>query len=339
MTTTTSDLVHADSERGAVVFDDDLTRWAYAARQAHGIARSLAETEFVPAALRNRPDSVCAAILAGRELGLSPMASLQAIDIVDGRPSMRAMGLRAIVQSLGHRIWVEETTDTRAVVCGQRSGRGLLAGPMPVERSTWTVDRARKAGLLNKRNWQNYPAAMLIARATAEVCRLIAADALLGMPYASEELDGDVMPAGLDAPDVAEAVKAPPKRRAQRAPALPAIKTVELPQEDVAPTFDDEPADEPAAEPADAVEMVTLPQMRKMQAAFRDLGVADRASRLAMVCTVVGNPNLSSSNELTKAEASAVIDLLEQQLGAVHIDDTAQDDNREWPPAPDTPDQ
>jgi hypothetical protein len=31
------------------------------------------------------------------------------------------------------------------------------------------------------------PQAMLAARATSEVCRLVAADAILGMPYSSEE--------------------------------------------------------------------------------------------------------------------------------------------------------
>jgi hypothetical protein len=37
-------------------------------------------------------------------------------------------------------------------------------------------------------NYKNNPANMLVARATAEVCRWIAADAIMGMPYAAEEI-------------------------------------------------------------------------------------------------------------------------------------------------------
>jgi hypothetical protein len=73
----------------------------------------------------------------------------------------------------------------------------------------WTIDRAQKLGLTGKDNWKKQPESMLIARATSEVCRRIAADALLGLPYSVEE--------------IADTVETEPqrtaRRRAQREPA------------------------------------------------------------------------------------------------------------------------
>ena len=90
---------------------------------------------------------------------------------------------------------------------GRRAGEG-----QPI-RVTWTTDDARKAGLLNKQNWQRYPRQMLTARATSELARLIAPDSLGGL-YTIEELeDGDRFE-GTVATD--EAPKATTKRRRRR---------------------------------------------------------------------------------------------------------------------------
>ncbi|MFF4607951.1 hypothetical protein ACFY12_35090 [Streptomyces sp. NPDC001339] len=126
--------------------------------------------------------AITAAILTGTEMGLSPMAALRSFDLIKGTPAMRANAMRALVQSHGHAIWEEETTATHAVVCGRR------AGETEVHSSEWTIERARDAQLTGKDNWKRQPTAMLLARATAEACRLIASDVLHGVPYAAEEL-------------------------------------------------------------------------------------------------------------------------------------------------------
>jgi hypothetical protein len=160
----------------------ELAAWADSARAAFTIAESLAKTSFVPDAFRGKPHEVTAAILTGHEMGLSPMAALRSFDLIKGTPAMRANAMRGLVQSHGHAIWEEESTATRAVVCGQR------AGESEVHRSEWTIERARDAQLTGKDNWKKQPKAMLLARATAEACRLTASDALHGVPYAAEEL-------------------------------------------------------------------------------------------------------------------------------------------------------
>lgn len=204
----------------------DLSSWAADAHEIAKVAVNLAKTAFVPSSYNRDPAQITAAILTGIEVGLKPMAALRAIDIIQGTPALKAVAMRALAQSAGHEIWVEEATETRAIVCGRRKGSDH------VERSVWTIDRATKLGLAGKDNWRKQPGAMLIARATSELVRLIAADVVLGVPYSSEELADDSTPMALEQP-----VK-PARKTIKRAP-LPA--TV------------DPPLDEPVtAEPVEA---------------------------------------------------------------------------------------
>lgn len=163
-----------------------LMAWAQEADLAYQMAQKLAGTSFVPQSLRGKPGDIAAAILAGAELGLKPMATLKSIDIIQGTPALRAHAMRAVLQGQGHEIELVESTDT---LCRMR---GRRAGSEAWQEVEWTIDRARQMGLLNKDQWKKNPKGMLVARATGDVSRLIASDALHGMPYVSEELEGTV---------------------------------------------------------------------------------------------------------------------------------------------------
>jgi hypothetical protein len=159
-----------------------LVEWANAARQAADIAVNLANTSFVPASLRGKPADITAAILAGQELGLQPMATLRSMDVIQGTPALRAHAMRGLVQSRGHDIELIESTPEKCVMRGRRAGTDTW------QSVTWTIQRASQLGLLSKDQWKKQPQTMLIARATGELCRLIASDVLYAMPYAAEEL-------------------------------------------------------------------------------------------------------------------------------------------------------
>lgn len=201
--------------------ESPVERWARDAHQIAQVAVNLAKTAFVPASFNRDPAAATAAILVGQELGLPPMAALRSIDIVQGTPAMRAVLLRALVQSEGHDIWVEESNSTRAVVKGRRKGGDK------VEESVWTTDRARQQNLLGKDNWKRMPQDMLLARATSAVARLIAADKILAIPYSTEELQDGVQAE----PTGEQQVEAPRRRTAKRA-ALPAAVEPGLPAGD-----------------------------------------------------------------------------------------------------------
>jgi hypothetical protein len=161
-----------------------LMTWAQEADLAYQMAEKLAVTSFVPQSLRGKPGDIAAAILAGSELGMKPMATLKSIDIIQGTPALRAHAMRAIVQQQGHEIELVESTDTRCVMRGRRKDSDAW------QEVEWTIDRARLMGLLGKDQWKKNPKGMLVARATGELSRLIASDALHGMAYVSEELEG-----------------------------------------------------------------------------------------------------------------------------------------------------
>lgn len=148
----------------------------------YDLSTKLANTEFVPSSLRGKPAAIAACVLAGRELGIGPMSSLQNLIVIDGRPSMTSLLMRQLIFAAGHSIHYAESTDFRCVVKGRRRGEEEWT------TITWTMDQAKKAGLDTKTNWRKYPKQMLQARATGELARLVFADCLGGMGYLEDEL-------------------------------------------------------------------------------------------------------------------------------------------------------
>jgi hypothetical protein len=158
-----------------------LVIWAEEARVVANIAVSIAKTPFA-GQLRGKPEEVTAVILAGNELGLKPMAALKAFDIIQGTPALRAHAMRGLVQSHGHKIQLVESDDKHCVMRGRR------ADDEEWQQVEWDIPRAALLGLVNKNEWKKQPQTMLVARATGELCRLIASDVLHAVPYTSEEL-------------------------------------------------------------------------------------------------------------------------------------------------------
>lgn len=149
--------------------------------------RMIAPTSFVPKPLRGDPPAVLACIMTGREMQLGPMESLQHVFIVDGRPTLSAQVMRAMIQRAGHEFAITEQTDDSCTVAGLRAGS---RGDGDIHLVTWTLEDAQRAGLAGKSNWKTYPRAMLLARATSELARALFADVLGPARYTPEELGG-----------------------------------------------------------------------------------------------------------------------------------------------------
>ena len=178
-------------------------------------AEVISATQFVPAGLRGKPDAILAAIMYGAELGLGPMQALAKIAVIDGKPSLSAEAQRGLIRAAGHRIWTVELTNTRCVLAGQRQGEDRS------EEITWTMDDAKRAGLSGKANWRSYPRQMLLARATADLARLLFSDVLGGFPATEEtleQLETDAPPTATVSGDAATAAAPTRRRRRARAP-------------------------------------------------------------------------------------------------------------------------
>ena len=148
------------------------------------IAERIASTEFVPKGLRNRPEAILAALMSGAERGLGPMESLRSINVIEGRPSLSAEAMRALVLAAGHDITISENTATRATLVGRRRDSERTSPPF-----TWTMEKARRAGLAGRGPWRAYPEAMLLARASTDLCRAVFPDVIAGLSSVEEQDD------------------------------------------------------------------------------------------------------------------------------------------------------
>lgn len=198
-----------------------LADWAAELRAAGDLAKELCGTPFVPAHFRGKPADAAAAILTGFEVGLSPMASLKSIFMIGGTPGMYAKTMVAIVQAQGHEVWPEEQSDTRVIVCGRRKGWPADR----IVRTVWDTARVVQAKLTSNAKYRENPQQMMWARGSSEICRQVAPDALLGIPYSVEELES------IDSPIRAEVVPTAPVTAAEilgiAAKAEPAIEQQE----------------------------------------------------------------------------------------------------------------
>jgi hypothetical protein len=273
------------------------TSWVALMRPAADLAVQIADTEFVPSDLRNRPGAIAACILYGSELGLGPMQSLAKIDIVKGRPAPRAELGRALALAAGHELWVEEQTNTRVVMKGHRRNSSH------VFTVTWSMDDARKAGIAGNPAYAKYPRQMLLARASAELVRQMCPDVTGGIVmFAEEAADADPADLTPTMPPVA-AVKPPATSKRSRAAKTPA------------------PTETPTDEPVE--DKPTEAQTKMAMAAFADVGIHERDDRIAATSALIDR-KVDSWNDLNRNEASTVIDGLERvKAGGIswHITD------------------
>jgi len=262
-------------------------------------AERIQYTALVPDWLRGHPDTITAVIMYGREVGLPPMTALRTLYIVSGRPAMYAETMRALVLARGHTIEYGEATAHRCVVRGRRRGETTW------HEVVWTSADARQAGLERNKVWGQYPRAMLKNRATAELCRDLFADVIGGF----DVVDAPTEPAprgrvvSVVRRDDPEPEAAPPAfgSDAEAAPAPPVT----------ASAVGGDPGPEPAPDdgPGPPLEWITQAQSRALHAAFGRFGIIDRSDRLGITEAMIGRP-ITSSTDLTKAEASNVLDNL-----------------------------
>lgn len=190
--------------------------WALVIGPVSQLAETVANTDFVPTALRGKPAAVAAAILFGRELDMPPMQALNQVHVIEGRPSLSAEHMRAMVLAAGHSLTVSgdagqaTATGRRLLWRNPQTGEPMYGDPVTV---TWTMAQAKYAGLVTekRKNWMKYPRAMLKARATAELCRDLFADITHGLDAVEEAEDDDAVPSSAPAP-VTEKVSRAKKR-------------------------------------------------------------------------------------------------------------------------------
>lgn len=126
-------------------------------------------------------------ILAGRELGMAPFASMTGINIIQGKTALGSNLIASVIQRSGtHRFTVTEMTDTRVSIAffTKVDGAWESCGP----NSTFTDKDAMKAGLFTNATYKKYPRNMLYARALSNGAKWYCAGVFGGPVYIPEEL-------------------------------------------------------------------------------------------------------------------------------------------------------
>lgn len=217
-------------------------------RDAFALADGVCYTAAVPERYRGKPKDGAAAILYGAPLGMDPMTSLQKVINVHGTPGLEARSMKGLLISKGFDFRTVTKTTTEYEIWAWKPSTPVVRDTnpdspnygyriAPDEKSNWTIERAQQANYcptidpetgdyrtFNKKSggtavvgnmkYIEIPTEMLEAKGTADVCRAIAPDVLMGMPYTVEELETQRWAADSDDDD-APRVAAPAPARAK----------------------------------------------------------------------------------------------------------------------------
>ena len=174
-------------------------------KEALQLASLLSKSKLIPKGFDN-PEACLVGILYGMEVGLSPIAALQRMAIIDGRPTIWGDAALALVEASGLLIKIEERIEHTEIsgdrqVPNSQSGTDIVRSKTaicmvlrsgrsePITRN-FSIEDAKRAGLWQKPGpWTDYPDRMLMMRARAFALRDAFPDVLMGL-YLREEFEG-----------------------------------------------------------------------------------------------------------------------------------------------------
>jgi len=175
------ELVNANNN---ILFDGD------AMKSLFNNCAALAKIPFLKPDLRGKHEAILAIVLMARELNIPPMTALSSMHFIQGVPTLPTATMLALARTRVPKLWINWELDhkNKTVKCeGRRS-----VDDDATYTSIWDMDRAKQMNLLGRDQYIKQPLNMLKWRATAEVLRVIAPEAIQGI-YGWEEfrkLDG-----------------------------------------------------------------------------------------------------------------------------------------------------
>jgi hypothetical protein len=150
------------------------------------IATAVCQAGLAPKGLEG-PERVSVAIMTGLEVGMTPMAAIQRIAVVNGRAVIWGDGALGLVKASGLLLSIEEFTEKDVAYCIVHR-----RGEQKAVQRTFSVADAKTAGLWGKSGpWTNYPARMLQMRARAFALRDVFPDVLGGLYVGEEVVEGE----------------------------------------------------------------------------------------------------------------------------------------------------
>ena len=146
-------------------------------------AEVMAASSLLPESYRKQPANLLWAMEMADALDVSLAQAITGITVIQGKPTMSAEMMRALVLRAGHRFTVTDMSDKAVTVTVARR-----EWPDDVQQFTFTMADAQHAGLAKSATYQKHPKAMLLARCTSMACRAVFPDVVSGMGYTPDEI-------------------------------------------------------------------------------------------------------------------------------------------------------
>lgn len=325
-----------------------LREWLDLFIKTEQVANVLAKTQFVPKAMQGKPAEVAAAMMRSFEMSIDPLDGLGHMHVINGKVGYSAELMRRRIIEAGHEIIFVEATDSRAVIKGRR--REHADDETKWQTVVFTEDNARKAKIdlgaypadklvarassrMCRRVFPEVLAGAAIAEDLIDAVVIEGGDAaaLADLPdemrpalpargRASSSVQRKrqpraakaAAPAGAPAPsgsDLDDLLDEPAEPATVVSESRPEPEPAQVSEGDLVDDADGYDTPDPSDEPA-----VTKPQLQKLSILRQREKYDDtddgRADWFAWVQLNIGRL-VGSNKDLTKAEASVLIDILE----------------------------
>ncbi len=146
------------------------------------MAKAVADSRLWKCA--DTPQKALGLMLLCQSEGLHPMTAVRRYDLIQGTPTLKSEAQLAEFYRRGGCVkWIKRD---------DLSCRAKFSHPKHCPDGVeieWTIEMAKKANLLGKDNWRNYPRQMLSARVQAEGVQVVDPGAGLGMLTNEEAID------------------------------------------------------------------------------------------------------------------------------------------------------
>jgi hypothetical protein len=191
-------------------------------------AKALAESDLVPATYKGKLANCLVALEMAQRCQASPLAIMQSLNIIQGKPSWSSSYTIAAINSSGRfsplKFKMEGTGDARTCTAYSTDKSGeLIEGP-PV-----SIGMARAEGWYDRNGskWKTMPELMLRYRAAAFFGRLYAPEILFGMRTEEEEREViDVTNSSVVTPQADQAAEINKKIRNRKVETTPPVEIV-----------------------------------------------------------------------------------------------------------------
>lgn len=186
------------------------------------VASALVKSGLLPKSI-DTPEKAFAIITLGQELGFAAWQSINSIDVIQGKPTLKPQAMLALIHKSGlaEHIQIPDVGDiaqagAATVTMARRGGMAhteTFTWEMAQSMLTteWVNGQKKSVPLTEKYNWKTMPEIMMKWRAVSACARVVFPDVIMGM-YTSDEIDADSVtasdvrderPAPIDAPQLA----------------------------------------------------------------------------------------------------------------------------------------